>query len=85
LTFSLYINEVPILLKIISKRDILAQEVVTTNDIADITELCFEDYVDIKENYNLITSGIIPRRLRRSTIGMWIQANTYTRAIMSLY
>ena len=54
LTADLYINEVPILLKIISKRDILAQEVVTTNDIADITELCFEDYVDIKENYNLI-------------------------------
>lgn len=54
LTADLYINEVPILLKIISKRDILAQEAVTINDIADITELRFADYVYIKENYKLI-------------------------------
>ena len=54
LTVDLYINEVPILLKIISKRDILAQEAVTINDIADITELRFADYVYIKENYKLI-------------------------------
>ncbi|NLJ49824.1 MAG: hypothetical protein GX428_09630 [Candidatus Atribacteria bacterium] len=54
LTADLYINEVPIFLKIISKRDILAREAVTINDIADITELCFADYVDLKENYKLI-------------------------------
>lgn len=50
----IYKNNLPIGFDMIFKRDILAGEKVTVNDIVDINELRFPGYVDIKENYKLI-------------------------------